>query len=134
MHAFPHTPDAVFATELDIGDVPRGTLKKYFMHLVTDGMATPIYVPVVVVRGMEDGPVVGLTAAVHGNELNGIPVIQQVVAALNPQRLRGTVVGVPGVNIPSLLRRQRRFIDGTDLNHIMPGRPEAEVVTDGEGI
>ena len=124
---FPHTPDATFATELDLSDVPRGTVKKYFMHIVTDGMATPIYVPVVVARGMSDGPVVGLTAAVHGNELNGIPVIQQVVAALDPQRLTGTVVGVPGVNIPALLRRQRRFIDGTDLNHIMPGRADGTV-------
>ena len=127
MPLFPHTPDAAFVSALDIADVPPGTLKKYYLQLVTDGMATPIYLPVVVVRGIDDGPVVGMTAAVHGNELNGIPVIQQVVRSLDPQRLRGTVVGVPGVNLPSLLRRQRRFPDGTDLNHIMPGRPDGTV-------
>ena len=41
--------------------------------------------------------------------------------------MHGTVVGVPGVNIPALVRRQRRFIDGTDLNHIMPGRADGTV-------
>lgn len=127
MTPFPHTPDATFATALDIADVPRGTVKRYYVQLVTDGMAAPIYVPVIVARGMTDGPVVGLTAAVHGNELNGIPVIQQVFDALDPQGLTGTVVGVPGVNIPSLLRRQRRFPDGTDLNHVMPGRADGNV-------
>ena len=121
---FPHTPDAQFVTTFDLEATPRGTIGKYLLHIVTNGMAQPVYVPVVVVRGAKDGPTVGITAAVHGNELNGIPVIQQVVAALDPERLRGTVVGVPGVNIPSLLRRQRRYVDGTDLNHIMPGRSD----------
>ena len=125
--AFPHIADAIFSTRLDIHDTAPGTAAKYLMHIATDGMAVPIYVPVVVVRGAEPGPVVGITAAVHGNELNGIPVIQEVVAALDPARMRGTVVGVPGVNIPALVRRQRRFIDGTDLNHIMPGRADGTV-------
>ncbi len=124
---FPHTPDALFINDLVLEDAPRGAVTKYLLHIVTNGMAQPIYVPVIVVRGVEEGPVVGITAAVHGNELNGIPVIQQVVAALDPQTLKGTVVGVPGVNIPSLLQRQRRFVDGTDLNHIMPGRADGTV-------
>ena len=77
--AFPHIADAQFTTTLVIEDTPPGTSAKYMMHIVTDGMAVPIYVPVIVVRGAHPGPVIGITAAVHGNELNGIPVIQQVV-------------------------------------------------------
>lgn len=126
-NAFPHLPDAIFSSSFDLSDTKPGTVAKYMMHICTDGMAVPIYVPVIVVRGAHDGPIVGITAAVHGNELNGIPVIQEVVAALNPKTMRGTVVGVPGVNIPALVRRQRRFIDGTDLNHIMPGRADGTV-------
>ncbi len=125
--AFPHIADAIFSTTLDITETPPGTVGKFLMHIVTDGMAVPIYVPVIVVRGIEPGPVIGITAAVHGDELNGIPVIQQVVSALDPARMKGTVVGVPGVNIPALVRRQRRFIDGSDLNHIMPGRANGNV-------
>ena len=124
---FPHAPSATVIQALDVADTPRGTVKRYMLHMVTDGMGVPIYVPVMVARGAEDGPVVGITAAVHGNELNGIPVIQRLMSELDPQQLRGTVVGVPGVNVPSLLRRQRRFIDGTDLNHVMPGRADGTV-------
>ena len=36
--------------------------------------------------------------------------------------MKGTIVGVPVVNVPSFQRKKRRFIDGTDLNHIMPGK------------
>ena len=127
MPLFPHAPDATVISSLSEANTAPGTLGKYMLHMVTDGMATPIYVPVMVARGISDGPVVGITAAVHGNELNGIPVIQRLMADLDPSKLRGTVVGVPGVNMPSLVRKKRRFIDGVDLNHVMPGRVEGTV-------
>lgn len=127
MSLFPHIPDATVIHNLDVTKTPQGSTAKYMLHMVTDGMGVPIYVPIMVVRGAEDGPVVGITAAVHGNELNGIPVINRLLSSLDPKTLRGTVVGVPGVNMPSLLRKQRRFIDGTDLNHIMPGREDGTV-------
>lgn len=112
---------------LDVEDVPKGTINRYWLHLVTDGMGVPIRVPIMVARGAKDGKVLGLTAAVHGNELNGIPVIQRLFNEIDVNELAGTIVGVPVVNIPSLLRKKRRFIDGTDLNHIMPGKPDGNV-------
>ena len=127
MPLFPHAPDATVISSLSEANTAPGTLGKYMLHMVTDGMATPIYVPVMVARGISDGPVVGITAAVHGNELNGIPVIQRLMSDLDPSKLRGTVVGVPGVNMPSLVRKKRRFIDGVDLNHVMPGRVDGTV-------
>ena len=127
MPLFAHAPDATVISSLSEANTAPGTLGKYMLHMVTDGMATPIYVPVMVARGISDGPVVGITAAVHGNELNGIPVIQRLMADLDPSKLRGTVVGVPGVNMPSLVRKKRRFIDGVDLNHVMPGRVDGTV-------
>ena len=127
---FPQAPDATVITHLDVAHTKPGTIGKYMLHIVTDGMGIPTYIPIVVVRGLHEGPVVGLTAAVHGNELNGLPVIHRLVKNLDPKLMKGTVVGVPGVNMPSLVRSQRRFIDGVDLNHIMPGKPngtESEV-------
>ena len=112
---------------LDVEDVPRGTISRYWLHLVTDGMGVPVRVPIIVARGPKDGKVLGLTAAIHGNELNGIPVIQRLFGEINVMELTGTIVGVPVVNIPSLVRKKRRFIDGTDLNHIMPGNPDGNV-------
>jgi len=113
--------------ELELDEVTPGTIAQFRLHMVTDGMGQSVQVPVLVARGHEGSEVLGCTAAVHGNELNGIPVIQQLFQQIDMDVLRGFVVGVPVVNVPSLLRTQRLFIDGTDLNHIMPGRPDGNV-------
>ncbi|MDG1480651.1 MAG: succinylglutamate desuccinylase/aspartoacylase family protein [Myxococcota bacterium] len=86
-------------------------------------MGTPLRIPALVARGRKNGPIFGLTAAIHGNELNGIPVIHRLLRSLDLGRLRGSVVGVPVLNVPSLLIQQRRFNDNRDLNHIFPGKP-----------
>lgn len=112
---------------LDMEAIPIGTIKRYWLHLVTDGIGLPVYVPIIVAKGRTPGKTVGLTAALHGNELNGIPVIQRVFKEIKVEELRGNLVGVLVVNVPSLHRRTRRFLDGIDLNHIMPGRDKGTV-------
>lgn len=112
---------------LNVNEVPKGTISRYWLNLVTDGMGQPVQVPIIVARGHQDGKVLGLTAAVHGNELNGIPVIQRIFEEIDINELKGVIVGVPVVNVPSLHRKRRRFIDGTDLNHIMPGKADGTV-------
>ncbi|MDB4539104.1 succinylglutamate desuccinylase/aspartoacylase family protein [Saprospiraceae bacterium] len=119
--------NAKFIDELKVEEIERGTISRYWLKLVTDGIGVPVHIPVMVARGKREGKVLGLTAAVHGNELNGIPVIQRLFKELNLNELRGTIVGVPVINMPSLHRKKRRFIDGTDLNHIMPGKPNGTV-------
>lgn len=119
--------DATVIRELNLTDIPEGEIQRFLLHLVTDGIGMPIYVPIIVAKGMKPGKTLGLTAAIHGNELNGIPVIQRIFKQINIQELSGTLVGVPAVNIPSLHRKRRRFIDGKDLNHIMPGEPDGHV-------
>ncbi len=113
--------------ELNVEQCPKGEINRYWLHLVNDGMGVPINVPIIVARGVEDGKTLGLTAAVHGNELNGIPVIQRIFREIDVRELKGNIVGVPVINVPSLLRKKRRFLDGVDLNHIMPGSPDGTV-------
>jgi uncharacterized protein len=125
-YAVPVDPDVPVAPArivhaLDIEEFAVG-VERAFVELVGDGLATGIRVPVLVARGAHPGPVFGLTACVHGNELNGIPVIHELFRSLDVTTLRGTVVGVVAVNVPGLHLNQRQFIDGTDLNRIMPGR------------
>ncbi|EAY24309.1 metal-dependent hydrolase of the aminoacylase-2/carboxypeptidase-Z family [Microscilla marina ATCC 23134] len=83
-------------------------------------MGQPIYIPVMVAKGKKEGPVLGVTAAVHGNELNGISVIQKIFKQIDVNTLTGTIVGVIAFNVPALLNQERRFIDGEDINRIMP--------------
>ncbi|MDG1808915.1 MAG: succinylglutamate desuccinylase/aspartoacylase family protein [Pirellulaceae bacterium] len=108
---------------LEIESLPRGQFSRLFIELIENGIGRPIQVPVVVARGKKDGPIFGLTAALHGNELNGIPVIHQLLQKLNLKTLKGSIVAIIATNIPGLLAEQREFNDGQDLNHIMPGKP-----------
>lgn len=119
--------DIEIIKQLDVTKAPKGAITRYWLDLLNDGMGVPIRVPTIVARGMEEGKTVGLTAAVHGNELNGIPVIQRIFGEIDVTELKGAIVGVPVINVPSLLRKKRRFLDGVDLNHIMPGKPNGTV-------
>ena len=113
--------------EFNLEDTPPQSIAHYWLKIISDGLGNPISVPLIVARGKEDFPVLGLTAAVHGNELNGIPVIQRLFKEIDVKELKGTIVGIPVVNIPSFTRRKRRFVDGVDLNHIMPGKEDGNV-------
>ena len=113
--------------EVKVDNMPKGEISRFWLHIVDDGMGLPIYIPVIVARGAVDGPVLGITAAVHGDELNGIPVIQRLFKEVEPKSLKGAIVGIPVMNAPGYLLKQRYFDDGTDLNRIMPGRPDGNV-------
>ncbi|QQR83086.1 succinylglutamate desuccinylase/aspartoacylase family protein [Candidatus Peregrinibacteria bacterium] len=112
---------------LNLDNFEVGTLTKYWLPIVNDGIGEPIRIPMMVAKGKEPGPVVGLTAALHGNELNGIPVIQKVFQQLDLDTLKGTVVGVLTANVPGVLLGQRRFNDDVDLNWIAPGKPDGNL-------
>ncbi|MFK7906956.1 MAG: hypothetical protein AB8B69_17615, partial [Chitinophagales bacterium] len=61
--------EAKIVDTLDIQKAPKGEIMRYWVHLISDAMGNPVRVPVIVARGMKEGPVLGVTAAVHGNEL-----------------------------------------------------------------
>ncbi len=109
-------------TKLDIDLVEPGSRWHGWVHLGEDARRAPWLAPVMVLRGLAPGPCVGITAAIHGNELNGTFAIHRLFEELDHTTLRGTVVGIPVVNVPGFLLEQREFLDGTDLNRIMPGK------------
>lgn len=116
------SPDVPMVMEFNLEDTPVGTIRRYWLKIISDPMGNPICVPLIVARGKVDHPIVGITAAVHGNELNGIPVVQRLFRDIDVKEMNGVIVGVPVANIPSFMRKKRRFNDGVDLNHIMPGK------------
>lgn len=101
--------------------VPPGTSARLSWSLDNrfEGIAVPT--PVLVVHGVGPGPTVCLTAAVHGDELNGIEIVRRVLYNLDSGKLQGTVVGVPIVNLPSFRRGSRYLPDRRDLNRYFPG-------------
>jgi hypothetical protein len=85
---------------------------------------SPVAVPVRVVRGWEDGPRLFITAAVHGDEINGTEIIRELVYDVNLSTLRGTLVCVPVVNLFGFLNHSRYLPDRRDLNRSFPGNPD----------
>jgi predicted deacylase len=106
---------------IDISSYPSSQVSNFFLRLYENALGVPVKVPFIVAKGTEEYPVVGITAAVHGNELNGIRIIHGLLKALDMRKLKGTLLCVPVVNVPAFNLGQRYFIDGTDLNTVFPG-------------
>jgi uncharacterized protein len=109
---------------LDLEGLAPGTLHRLAVTILDNAISRTVRVPCLVARGVAPGPVVGLTAALHGNELNGIPTIHHLFSRIDPSRLRGTVVAVLVANVPGFLTHQREYQDGKDLNRLMPGKAD----------
>lgn len=110
-------------SEFDLEALEPGVRWHLRWHVADDGMGVPVRSPLVVIRGRMPGPVLCVTAALHGNEVNGVPVIHRLLSNIVPSRLRGTIIACPVLNVPGMLDRTREFNDGTDMNKVMPGAP-----------
>jgi len=77
--------------------------------------------PVKVINGRSAGPNVWLSAAIHGDELNGIQIIRRVIKELDAKMLRGAVIAVPIVNPLGFITQSRYLPDRRDLNRSFPG-------------
>ena len=84
----------------------------------------PVSTPVLVVNGALPGPTLCLTAAVHGDELNGIEMVRRVMHDLDPFKVSGAVIGIPIVNVQGFRRGSRYLPDRRDLNRYFPGNPD----------
>lgn len=82
---------------------------------------TLLSLPVTVVNGIEAGPKLWLSAAIHGDELNGVEIIRQVLTNIQPEQLRGTLITVPIVNVFGFIEQSRYLPDRRDLNRSFPG-------------
>jgi uncharacterized protein len=82
---------------------------------------TPVTLPVHVLHGVRPGPTMFISAAVHGDELNGVEVIRRVLRTLQPANISGTLLCVPVVNAYGFIGRSRYLPDRRDLNRSFPG-------------
>jgi predicted deacylase len=84
----------------------------------------PMQMPVVIINGAHDGPVLCLTAGVHATEYAPIDAVMRVVQSIDPASLRGAVIAVPVVNL-RMFDSRTGFVsplDGLNLNKVAPGR------------
>ncbi len=82
---------------------------------------TPVTMSVHVVHGKRPGPVVFVSAAIHGDEVIGVEIVRRLLRAPNLDRLAGTLLAVPIVNTFGFLNHSRYLPDRRDLNRCFPG-------------
>ncbi len=84
---------------------------------------TEIQMPVKVVRGKKDGPLLFISAAIHGDEVNGVEIIKRLLRHKSLNRISGTLICVPIVNVFGFNNLDRYLPDRRDLNRCFPGSP-----------
>lgn len=84
-------------------------------------------IPVILVHGQEEGPTLLVDGCTHGDEVETAMAVQRICAQIDPERLRGTLIGVPVVNVLALDAMRRttptHWVGATDVNRVYPGRP-----------
>jgi predicted deacylase len=82
---------------------------------------TPLSLPVHVIRGKTAGPTLCVTAAIHGDEVNGIEIVRRLLKKHVFGKLVGTLIAIPIVNVYGFLNQDRYLMDRRDLNRAFPG-------------
>ena len=83
--------------------------------------STDLTMPVKIIRGEKDGPIVFLSAAIHGDEINGVEIIREVLKIIEKKKIKGTIIAVPIVNVFGFNNKSRYLPDRRDLNRSFPG-------------
>ena len=119
----------VSADDFTVGEitVPRGEQVSGFIS-VPDGMDEGTTIPVTVLHGASDGPVLALIAGIHGYEYP-ITALQAMRTQVDPAALSGTMILVHIANMPAFLGRTIYYSpgDGKNLNRMFPGDPDGSI-------
>ena len=120
-------PLQAFSQEtLTVGEVTSspGEMKSGYIVVPAGTDGPEIRLPITVVNGSMDGPVLALTAGIHGYEYPPVLALQRLRSQLDPQKIKGTVIMVHVVNLPSFLKRTIYYnpYDWKNQNRVFPGK------------
>lgn len=109
--------------ELKIGDhiILPGQTKKIDLPVAKLYTDADVHLPVHIIRGKKEGPTIFISAAVHGDELNGIEIIRRLINLKGFKLSAGTLIAVPMVNVYGVVNQSRYMPDRRDLNRSFPG-------------
>jgi predicted deacylase len=110
----------------DGGRVDPGETQNVRYTVTETYLGDPVRIPVTIVNGEQPGPTLFLSAAAHGDELNGIEVVRTVGHGWDHSNLCGTLVCMPVLNVPGFIAQQRYLpIYDRDLNRSFPGTADS---------
>ena len=88
---------------------------------------TELSITIKAVRSKREGPTLFVSAAIHGDEINGVEIVRRLLQHRALRSLRGTLVAIPIVNVHGFLNNNRYLPDGRDLNRSFPGSPKSSL-------
>ena len=117
--------------KLNIGGVDIQPGNDYHIELPVAKLYTDtnISVPVHVIRAKKPGPTIFISAAIHGDELNGIDIIRRLLSKPQFKIIRGTLIAVPMVNVYGVTNLSRYMPDRRDLNRCFPGSSKGSLAS-----
>lgn len=101
--------------------IPPGSSRDIMLDVSESYSGMTVQIPIHIRRGSEEGPAVFVTAALHGDEINGTGAIRQLIQDEKFSPIRGSVVLVPVLNMLGFDRHSRYLPDRRDLNRSFPG-------------
>jgi predicted deacylase len=99
------------------------------MDIATLPTRSTVVVPIIVSRGKKPGPCLLLMGGIHGDELNGVEIVRQIVAKGYNKPDVGTIICIPLLNVFGFLNQTREFPDGRDLNRVFPGSKDGSLAS-----
>lgn len=102
-------------------DILPGEQRKIDLPVAKLYTDADVSLPVHIIRAKKPGPTIFISAAVHGDELNGIEIIRRLISQKNFKLIRGTLIAVPMVNVYGVVNQSRYMPDRRDLNRCFPG-------------
>lgn len=100
-------------------DVPVSTLSDH----------TPVALSVHVIHGKRPGPVLFVSAAIHGDEVIGVEIVRRLLRARALKSMAGTLMAIPIVNTFGFHNHSRYLPDRRDLNRCFPGVSEGSMAS-----
>ncbi|KTC92324.1 succinylglutamate desuccinylase/aspartoacylase family protein [Legionella cincinnatiensis] len=118
-------------TSIMIGDaeIKPGQRKTILLPMPKLYDWTPICLPIHVINGPEEGPTLCVTAAIHGDEINGVEIIRRLLKKKGLKHINGSVIAIPIVNVYGFLYQERYLMDRRDLNRSFPGSSKGSLAS-----
>ncbi len=107
--------------EWDGQEIALGTSRDVTLAVSESYSSMTVQIPIHIRRAKKDGPVLLVTAALHGDEINGTGAVRQLIQDADLELTNGTIIFVPVLNILAFDRHSRYLPDRRDLNRAFPG-------------
>jgi len=111
--------------KIGTGSAAKGAKGHGFIKVGELSVHSEIVIPLIIVNGRKEGPILWINGAVHGDEINAFMASRRLAYKLDPQQLQGAVIFTPISNPPATQWRQKlNPYDSLDLDQQFPGDPE----------